>query len=416
MTESLQKREQGYQWTGSEYHFISEKEKDRGYVRYRNKDFGIFCLDPSPYMHNPYPDLYVVKGCSFPPEKQLIDITVRETGEIMDVSPEGYPIKIPLNYVLDWKIGNPKKMKKTNLVVVDEFLDFLSTPIKPSYFNIEDLEYCLGMYAVSSPQFVDFEPGGINAVVLRGDGDINQSWWNFRNIMKVIPDFLKNPTSTNFYAHLESKKKPKLLDNSEISLSYKNIKDVPVQIPLPFKVEFKNFFSYKDYMEQYRPMATAYMMDALLYQPFIPPKYEKRIEESMYYVVDFILDREETPCFLDLGSVVPKMATAFARLKYKKVATIKDLDEGKNFWANSLSQSKADSKENIDKIYTIKEKEEILFSEINELNLTGIKVTYELLKEKTKLLKPNFKKAFNKLRACGYIYTKPDKTIGIIEH
>lgn len=416
MTEPLQKREQGYQWTGSEYHFITEKVKDRGYVRYRNKEFGIFYLDPSPYMQTPYPDLYVVKGCSLPPERQLIDITVRETGEITDIDAEGYPVKIPLNFVLDWKIGNPKKIKKTSLVVVDEFLDFLSTPIKPSYFNIEDLEYCLGMYAVSSPQFMDFEPGGINAVVLRGDGDIDQSWWNFRNIMKVIPDFLKDSSSANFYAHLESKKKPKLMNNTEVSLSYKNVKDVPVQIPLPFKVEFKNFFSYKDYMEEYQPMATAYMMDALLYQPFIPPKYEKRIEEAMYYVVDFVLDKEETPCLLDLGTTVPKMATAIARLNYKKVATVKELDKGKNYWANSLSQSKAESSEKIEKLYSIKEKDKILFAEVKELISTGIPVTYEILQRKSTLKGNNFKKSFERLRSTGRIFIKPTKIIGYVEY
>lgn len=186
MAEPLQKREEGYQWTGSEYHFISEKEKNRGYVRYRNPDSGTFYLDPSPYKHSPFDDIYIVKSCPLPPNEKLIDITVRETGEVIDVDPEGYPKRYTVNYVLDWKPGNPKKMKKTNLVLYDEFLNFLSTPIKPSYFNIEDLEYCMGMYAVSSPRFVDFEPGGINAVVLRGDGDINESWFQFKRIMDVI--------------------------------------------------------------------------------------------------------------------------------------------------------------------------------------------------------------------------------------
>lgn len=416
MAESLRKRDQGYQWTGSEYHFISDKEKNRGYVRYKNTNYGTFYLDPSPYMHTPFDDIYVVKGCTLPPNGKLIDITVRETGEVIDVDPEGYLKRYPVNYVLDWKPGNPKKMRKTNLVLHDEFLDFLSKPIKPSYFNIEDLEYCMGMYAVSSPQFVDFEPGGINAVVLRGDGDINESWFQFKRIMDVIPGPFKNSSSPNFYAHLETKKKPTFKNNTEVSLSYKNIRDVPVQIPLPFKVEFKNFFSYKDYIKEYKPMATAYILDALLYQPEIPVKYEKRIENAMYFVLDYVLDSDEIPCFLDIGSVIPKMATAFARLRYKRVATIKDLDEGKNHWANSITQSKPESGEKIDKLYNIKDEEEFLLSEIKELTSTGIKVTYELLQQKSKLLEPNFKKAFDKLRACGYVYIKPDKAIGIIEH
>ncbi len=145
-------------------------------------------------------------------------------------------------------------------------------------------------------------------------------------------------------------------------------------------------------------------------------KYEKRIEDAIYFVLDYVLDSDEVPCFLDIGSVIPKMATAFARLRYKRVATIKDLDEGKNYWANSIIQSKPESGENIDKLYSIKDKEELLRSEIKELTSTGIKVTYELLQQKSKLLESEFKEAFDKLRACGYIYVKPNKTIGVIEY
>ncbi|KKH92887.1 hypothetical protein EO95_09420 [Methanosarcina sp. 1.H.T.1A.1] len=63
-------------------------------------------------------------------------------------------------------------------------------------------------------------------------------------------------------------------------------------------MEFKSFFSYKDYIKEYKPMATS-----------------------------------------------------FARLRYRRVATIKDLDEGKNYWANSIIQSKTESGKNIDKLY-----------------------------------------------------------------
>ena len=44
-------------------------------------------------------------------------------------------------------------------------------------------------------------------------------------------------------------------------------------------------------------MATAYIYDALLYQPEIPVKYEKRIENAIYFVLDYVLDSDEVPAF-----------------------------------------------------------------------------------------------------------------------
>lgn len=75
----LSTRTYGYEFSGSEYRLIYEYD-NMGYVRFLDRTKTIFQLDPSPFLHNPYKEVFIVgEKCPLPPDGKLIEVTVRET-------------------------------------------------------------------------------------------------------------------------------------------------------------------------------------------------------------------------------------------------------------------------------------------------------------------------------------------------
>lgn len=433
----LKERTFGYEFSGSEHKLIFEKE-NIGYVRYKNKAAKIFYLDPSPYYNDPRNQIYTVKSGSLPPDGQLIEVNVTETEKLRITSidydktfkstkkllawaaqTQNNIYTTNIKYVVGWNLVNPNKIRSNNLTSKDDFLEFLSTPIKNKILDIEDLQYSLGMCAVSAPQITDLEKGGVNTIVLDKNYD-SMKWAAFKRIMSIVPREFKQPASKNFYKYLTTSEQPYPTASIEVNLSYFNVQDVPIHLPIPFDMEFKTRGEYKESFDHYLPLARAYIIDSLLFQPYIPEKIEKRMEEAMYFILDDISSTGIIPYYQDIGSVIPKLATSFARLNFDSWISYRDLDKSKGIWIDLVTEARhtTDSTRtrSTDKLYQLTPDSEKLLKELNELEDAGIPLLITTIKEKTSLIEWNFENALKKLKICGYVYFPNNERIGLIHY
>jgi hypothetical protein len=410
-------RTYGYEFSGSEYKLIFEKE-NMGYVRYKNKNAGIFYLDPSPYYNDPISQVYAVKSGDFPPKGQLIEVTVSETETFHELV-QGELQSTLIKYVMGWGPVDPNKIRGNNLTSKDDFLEFLSTPVKYNIIDIDDLQYCLGMCIVSSPQITDLEKGGMNAVVLEDHFD-RSKWAAYKRILSVVPKEFKQPASKNFYKFLEDDQQPCPPKSSEVNLSYFDITDVPIHLPIPFNMKLKSYSEYKENFNHYLPLARAYMIDSLLFQPYIPEKIEKRMEEAMYFILDDITSTGMIPYYQDIGSVIPKLATSFARLNFDSWITISDLNKSKGIWIDLMAEARhtvdLTRNKNVDAVYELTSEAEKLRREIIEIDDAGIPLLIDTIRKNTKLMEWTFDKALQKLKVNGYIYFPNNEKIGLIRY
>lgn len=413
----LRNREHGYELASSEHTMIFEKE-DRGYVRIKNRTYGMFYLDPSPYLSTPFNEIYVSALNKLPPSGKLVRVTVKETDSYQDVDPITMePVKIVLKIISGWEPVDPNKIMGNKLFNMEEFLHCVSTPISPHNLPFDDLEYCLGMYLVSAPQISNLEQGGINTVIL-GKTKQKEKWMNFKRMTSIIPSEFRRQESKNYYKSIEKGKPPKTPNSSEVSLAFLNRKEVPVHIPLPFEdLEFKKYYTYKEEFKDLTTISRAYMIDSLLFQPEIPKNLQRRVEEAMCFIVDDVLSAENLPCYQDIGSVVPKLTTSFARLNFNDNVTLADLNKGKELWYEAMSSSRKDggAGRNKSKTYQQTPDGELLLAEILELYETGVPLTIENIKCRTKVHASKFEAALNKLKFAGKIYFPSNDTIGIIK-
>ncbi|HHV24228.1 MAG: hypothetical protein PHG79_01545 [Methanosarcina sp.] len=431
----LKERTFGYELSGSEHKLIFEKE-DIGYVRYKNKAAGIFYLDPSPYYNDPRSQIYVIKSGTLPPKGQLIEVKVTETETFRSIDQDKIFTSVEevlawaaqaqneshiinIKYVVDWDLVNPNKIRGNKLTSKDDFLEFISTPIKYNILGLEDLQYCLGMCAVSAPQITELEKGGVNAVVLDKKYD-SMKWAAFKRIMSIVPKEFKQPTSKNFYKYLTTNEQPCPTASTEVNLSYFNVPDVPIHLPIPFDMKFKTLGEYKENFDHYLPLARAYMIDSLLFQPYIPEKIEKRMEEAMYFILDDISSTGIIPYYQDIGSVIPKLATSFARLNFDSWISLGDLNKSKGIWMDLMTEARhtidSTRTRSTDQLYQLTPDAEKLLKELNELEDAGIPLLITTIKEKTSLMEWNFEDALKKLRICGYVYFPNNERIGLIHY
>jgi len=414
----LKDRSRGYEFAASEYNLIFRME-NTGYVRYKDKEKGIFYLDPSPYYNDPKSQIYAVKSGEFPPKDRLIEVAVTETETFYELKGQELD-PVLVKYTIGWKYINPNKIRGKDLASTEEFLEFLSTPVKnPNFYNIEDFRYCLGMCAISAPQITDLEKGGVNTVALDTHRD-RQKWAAFKRILGIVPQEFRQPSSKNFYKFLENSEEIYPLNSREVNLSYFNVTDVPIHLPIPLNMAFKTHGEYKQSFEEYLPVARAYMINSLLFQPYVPEKIEKRMENAMYFILDEISSRGDMPYYQDIGSVIPKLATSFARLNFKSWVTLNDLKSSTGLWSYVMDGSRHNTSElnkiSTDYLYRLSPEAEILLKEITELDDAGVPLLLSNVKSYTKLFDFTFDNALRKLKVNGSIYFPSGEKIGLVHY
>lgn len=414
----LSDREYGNELSSIEKNLIFQK-RDEGYVRIRNKAYGMFYLDPSPFKPTPYNDIYIINPNNFPPLNKFIKVTVPEHDDFIENDPiTQMPIKYNLNFVSRWEEGNPNKLIGNRLFNMEEFLDCAALPISNQNLPFDDIKFCIGMYLVASPQLSTIEQGGINTVIL-GSHEIKNKWQNFKRMTSIIPREFRKATSKNYYKSISTGKIPNASRSEEVNFAFLNKKDTPIHIPMPFEdLKFKGFYKYKDDFQERLPMARAYVLDSLLFTPEIPTKLQRRVEEAMVFMVDEVLAAEDIPCYQDIGSAVTKLTCSFARLNFNMTATLSDLNDGKELWFEAMELSKKQQKGNKGSSktnYIPTKDQEILFQEIEIRHEAGMLMTIEDIKKDSKVPKDRFEETLIKLKRSGSIYFPKNNLVNLIK-
>lgn len=412
---SLNGRSYGYEFAGYERNLLFDpdgKFKNTGFVRYANKQKGEFFLDPSPNFKTPKDEIYILKGCKEkPPANQLIEAVVSETEyKYVPINKKCY--KITLKYVSGWNIVDPKKILGNSLLSTEEFLATLSS-MMIGHEDVADLRTGLGMYICSSPQLADFEKGGIDTTIVAKS--ITQKWAKFNQIARIIPAEFRNPSARVCYLSLETLSPANPLKCCELNRAYKNVVTTPVQIPLPFTVEFKKYD--KRSWKSQATIARTFMIDSHMFQPKIPDSMEKRVQDAMHEINEIVKYKYEIPYFQDIGSVVPKLTTSICRLNFGSEVTNNNLKNTLEVWSDLVTTTFkiGEARREIHGIYNLNDNEIRMLSEIKHMSDTGMHMTVETLMKITKIREWDFEETLNGLRRKGHIYFPRSNKIALVE-
>ena len=423
---NLNNRSRGYELSSAERNLTFVKEFENiGYVRYKNKNEKSFFLDPSPFYTARKNEYFIIKNCSMSREQlknekfeegMLIEVTVLETDKKNNFKDNEIISSTQIKYVSSWKPVSPNKIRCNSIISKDEFLNYLSIPIGDQW-DIEDIRYCAGLYIVSSPQLINTQKGGINTVLLANNNE-GRKLAAFKKITSIVPNEFKKTSSRNYYYTTEKKEQPDPINSNEVNIAYFNVTDVPVHIPLPFDVKYKKTENYIDNFDTIVPLAQGYMIDSLLFKPYIPDSLIKRVEESMYFILDEFISTNDVPFYQDIGSVMPKLTTAFARLNYEVMISVDDIKKSRDTWMSVMEKSRKISKNthNVDELYRDNSYTMILRHEIRELYYTGVPLIITAIKAKTKVPEWVFDETLEKLSIAGVIYYKNNNEIKLLDY
>ncbi|MCD4784711.1 MAG: hypothetical protein K8T10_12895 [Candidatus Eremiobacteraeota bacterium] len=408
---SLKNREFGYQFSGTEYKLIFEKE-NIGFVRFFGRSTKIFYLDPSRFLNSPKSELYILENCSSPKKGELIEVSVLQVDTKM-LENNGYFSKQIIKYVSNWKKVNPNKIVPRKVLHPYEFQDFFKHPFIGDNEYIDNMSFCFSLYAVSCPQISINEKGGLNAALLGKD----KQWGAFKKIMNVIPREFRQISSNNFYKLLDRETIINPVDSTEVSLAYYNPSSMPVQIPAALDVENKPVSQYKSDIEYEIPIVRAHILDSLLYQPKIPSKLDSYVANCVYDLVDDIKQSGFVPYNQDLGSVIPKLSSSFARLNFDITTTKEDITRGVDLWSDMFRHAKktASTQLDISKLYSLSGNAKQLYIDLNLAYGVDVSIDIEDAKKNSKLHEWNIEDALMELSLKGAIYYPDIKHVKILD-
>lgn len=413
---SLNDRTYGYEFAGYERNLLFNpdgKFKDTGFVRYANKQKGQFFLDPSPNFKTLKEEVYTLKGCKEkPPAGKLIEVVVSETEyKHVPINPQRF-CKITFKYVSGWNPVDPKRILGKSLLNTDEFLATLSY-MMIGHEEVSDLRTGLGMYICSSPQLLDSEKGGIDTTVV--GQSITQKWTKFTQITKIIPAEFRQASARVCYLSLETASNSNPIGCCELNRAYKNVVTTPVQIPLPFTVEFKKYE--KESWESQATIARAFMIDAHMFQPEIPESMEKKVQDTMHEINELVKYKYKLPYFQDIGSVVPKLTTSICRLNFGSEVTNDNLKDSIETWSDLVTETFkiGVARREVGGVYNLTDQEIIMLSEIKHMKDTEMEMTVETLKKITKIWEWDFDQVLNGLKQKGHVYFPRLNKIALVE-
>lgn len=407
----LEDRSRGYEFSSIEHTAIFEKE-NRGFVRIRKK--GMFYLDPSPWKKNLLNEIFVVKAGTIPPTGKMIDVIVSETEPFFDYNPVTLEAeKLIIKYIIGWQFVDLKKeLKPDKYTTFEVFRDHLAMPFTKHY-SLEDLTYCMALWLVSAPQLNPLEKGGIYTAVL-ADDYIKNRLGGFKRITSILPTDFKLSTSANFYQLLHENIIVNPKNSVEVNLAYLNVPAAPVHIPMAFDVMYKPYKDFKEDFEHYLPYMRTFILNSLFFQPEIPEKLDKKVEEAIYRVFDMVTYESELPYCQDIGSGIPKITAGITRLQFNSDVSSKNLDEGLNLFETMFEQTKRNihSAVPLDILYTeLMPDERRLYTEIKEMWDTGTPTTPVNILQRTSVPEWRFEEVLNNLKTKMYVIYKSNGMI-----
>ncbi len=362
---------------------------------------------------NPYkPEIYILENCPPPKKNKLIEVRVFDKDEKISNN-KGNFSKTTIKYVHSWKQIDPSTLIHRKTRTSQEFIDFFKIPFVGETDYIEMMSNCISLYAISSPQLLEDEKGGLNTALL---GKKNQ-WNAFKRLMDIIPKEFKKPTSNNFYKFFENETVINPVDSSEISLAYYNPPTIPVQIPVSLDAETKAVSHYKENVEFEIPMIRSYIIDSLLYQPEIPAKLDSDITNCVYELVDKFKKDGYVPYNQDLGSVIPKLSSSISRLNFNEMTTKEDINNSFVLWSEMFEHSKkiVSTQLPISKLIRLSDNAKKLYIDINDAFGTDELINKVYIMKISNLYDWEIEDAIRELNLSGAIIRPNNNHIKLLE-
>lgn len=302
---SIYDRCYGYQFAEIERTLLFHR-RNTGFVRSIHHENLIFNLDPSPFLHTPYYEVYVTQKCPPPVPGDLIEVSIDYIEEQM-IKGNLYCI----NHVKTWKRIDPKTLiKSRNLIDPSEILWYFSAPYYNNDGNLDGVALCSVLALLSAPQ------GGINTTVFSD----KRRWMAFkRTIENVLPPELQRIESPYFYKISENDVSSPHGRNIEASYSFHYPDETVMHNPFTIECQTKSTGWYRENQESYEPFVTGYLIDSILIRPEILPEHENFMVGKIYEIKN-LFENKDIPCRFDRCGSLLRLAMSISRL-YAKVDT-----------------------------------------------------------------------------------------------
>lgn len=407
---SLKNREYGFEFSGTEYSLIFEHD-NMGFVRFDGRSNKIFHLDPSRFLPTPKNEKYILEQCKPPKHGDLIRVTSVETETVVRQK-FGLFNNVEIKYVRAWEKVNPNKLIHRKVLHTDEFIDFFTIPYVGISDDIEPIAEGLALYCTSSHLTGSNNKGGIDAAMLTG----KNQWSAFKNLMSIIPNNFKKPTSMNFYGMMEKEQNIQPLNSLEVSRAFKNPNDLSVHIPVTLNVEFKKSEYYKKNIDFQIPMMRSHLLDALLFKPEIQSNAESYVIDTMYDMIDKVENTKTMTYKQNLGNLTPKLSSGFARLEFRDEVTKNDIKESTVWWEDMFERSQQVKALNFPKTQSKRSiGAQNLYYDLQ--NIFGFESVFSMdrIKEETKYSEWILEDAIAELQECGAVYSPTNDNMKLID-
>ena len=381
-----------------------------GFVRFDGNSRRTFFQDPSPFKKTNKNEVCHLINGQAPSKNELVKVHVIDKKVVYEQVIDGFS-KTIIKIIDSWEPVDVNTITRSRSIIdYEEVINYLQMPYKGD----KDISKCIGlgsaMYINSTPP-CGREIGGINAAVLG-----KQKIWNAYtgSMNSVIPSDFRKLSSDYFYRISDQDKVIDIEQKREFSLSVLNPKITPMQIPLILDVDDVKSRKQlnKDCKEDY-PVLNAYLIDSLLMKPSISGSLDGYIVEKTYEFKNDIIDMGGLSYNHDLGSSLPLMVLAYARLLHKTECSKDDLNEVFEFcmemihWTNRELSTPLYYFEQ----YSLKGDEETLYKDLCNAFGTDIEVSIEEAKKATVLNEFVFDDVLQKLSIKGLVllinnYTK----------
>ncbi|WP_209681601.1 hypothetical protein [Methanohalophilus levihalophilus] len=389
--------------SGYEYSLFFEHE-NMGFVRYTGRSQRKFRLDPSPFWKDGREIYYEIENGKAPEKNRLIRVYVKESERNVTSLKNGF-LWNDTKYVSRWEYVDPSKITHRKMMDLEEYLDFFKTPFVATTDYLENISYSVAMYTASTPILGSNMKGGIDAAALTNE----PRWSMFKNMMGLIPREFNQTKSNNFYSYTKSKRQLNPLFSSEVNVTYKNPDNISVHIPFTLDTELKSADFYRDKFFDQAPLARGYMLDSLLYQPQIPKKLESHIEFKVQEMYEDFRQSEYASYNQELGSAVPKLASAVARLNFREKVEKEDVDTAFDTWGEMYNHSLFIQKMNLktELLYRLSDDERIFYTDLKKAFGKENLIPMNQLLVSTAVPEWKFEAIVAQLSHAGLIYFPP---------
>jgi len=331
---SLYQRSRGYEMSVVERELVfNDKYSNVGFVKYDAKGGDFFYLHPSPFLKTFRNEIYYIPD-NPPPEYQFAEVEV--IGEkIVRLSNSGDTITV--KEVSSWKPFDLTPLaQRRKLLDYEEIIEYFTYPLKGEDTVVEEIAGCATLFAFSSPPVAD-DVGGIKTAVFGK----NYQWELFRKPLKFIPiEFLK--PSSDYYYYISKNERDPGKTNGEVNLAILQPERLLSDIPIVYEGISERKFS-RDYSESIKEGAgiiTAYLLDTLLLKPTYTDKVEQMMLDAVYRIRDECHSAGQRSYHQNIGDALPKLASAYARLRASPDIKREDLDHVVDLWFTMFRKAK----------------------------------------------------------------------------